>query len=346
MRRVATVALIFGFCCFTAMSPACSNADFTGEDDASTQDGNSDGPDAPSSDASQGGDDGGITPCGATPAPSELVVDTTTSPDQITTDDVYVYWASSTGSAIERGRLGTVPAAIEPVAIRPSTVTAIGVSGGYLCWVDVNGTVLECAATSAISGSGLTDAGITEYSQQIGVLLAREADFLYTRTSLYLLGPPSANYLLEYFPPRLMASFGAQIVFVGSTDAGAESFYQILDSPGDQPLGAPFYVDPGYPSALATDGADVIFTHVADQAVYRLPTDGGPPIAIASAQPALGKVSINGGNVYFITGNGIMRAAKDGSCPTTISVDPTTSFVISGEYVYFASLGKIRRARR
>lgn len=336
-----------------ALVDACGDTTFNGTEsidgsadgasEASTPDG------AATNDAAT--DSGGIAPCDNDPGAAETFVKASNLPDQVASDGIYIYWASTSTPTIERALLTDAPPAnILPVSTRPSGIDAIGVTSSHLCWIDHDipadtTGVLECVGTSAISASGADDAGVVRYNNQVAHLWSRATDFLYTRTNLDILGPPSDTALL-YVTPSVLASAADDIVFVHSGDAGPRELYEIQATMSNQSLGAPFNVDPGDPTAIATDGTNVYVSDTTAQTVSRFPLDGGAAAKIATGQIGLGAISLDKGNAYFVTGTGIARVADDGTCLTKIAAEPTTSFVIQGDYVYFASGGAILRARK
>lgn len=341
-RRFATVALLACSSFVATISPGCGDSQFSGDaGDASTQDVTSS--DAANDDGPSTGDSS--SSCGASPAAPETFATPTISPDIVATNGVDVYW-SGTGY-IERGRIGDpMPVTSELVATRLIQIVELAASSGNICWIeDPSQHLLKCAAIASIGDGGLGDSGITKYSDTARRLLGRPSDFLFLRTDLEHLAPPSAPSSLLFVAPLMYTSSPPDIALVQFTDAGAEGFYEITDThnPGAG-VGTPFYVDPGVPGAIAMDSTDVVFTHVADQTVVREPLIGGSPSTIAMNQAGLGQIAIDKGNVYFITGSGIMRVAKDGTCLTQITTSVAQNFAITGAYVYYASGGNILRS--
>jgi hypothetical protein len=346
VRAVAVLPIACAFVAGALLVSDCGSAFGTSDQDAATEGGDVHADSVVVGDAPT---DGGMVGCGNTPGASELFAAPASIPDQVATDGIYVYWASTSNGVIGRARAGAGPATVEPVAVRASTVEELGVSSSYVCWVllAAQGTsgVLECGATGAIPAGGLTSAEIQTYASTIGQLEARPSNFLYARAGLNLLGPPSMG-VVAFNTPRIFASASPTVVLVLASEAGANNFYTVQDTQFSQSVGAPFFVDPKEPTALATDGTDVFVVYANDQTVSRLPYDGGGATPLATGHGGLGAIVLDGDNVYFTTGTGTMRVAKDGTCATQIAPEPTKNIAIAADHVYFASGGKILRARK
>jgi hypothetical protein len=281
-----------------------------------------------------------LVPCASTAPLAETFLSAGGAVTSLTTDGAYVYWVL--GAKVIQRASATVPA-LEVIHSDVGQLSAIAVVPGYVAF----------ASTGTFSVANVVDAGPgTQLSgDPMKPMIASEGAVVGHGT-IYIQAveppAPGGTVLVAESNPSGIA-VNAQSVFytAAAGDAGpGRAVYAVRNSRDNyQTPTMIFHATGTDPSKIAADATELFVVDVAAELLFKIPTAGGAPAALATAQPDLGNVAVRGDYVYYTTSAGLRRVPKAGGCWTALSNDPVQEFTLTSQHVYFVKGTDIVRVK-